>query len=249
MFKKIIFIPVFLFSLNVSAQTTAIACSDPFAGERSQFTLTEALSGDPNQRTYQLQITPDAYLKPDCVGGHKVIDLYINNGKNLRSFSDEQVGTPGWGPLLVSDACTGQYLFTIEPNYKIPGVGSVSPSDNRPNLVILRNNQSEILVQGTKHLVQESIVGGKAIWNVTNNAGLSPQIMSYLLALKDNALFTCDTPTPASSGSSYFAAGIGIAAAAVPLAVGIVIYIARYHPRCMKRPTSDSYSNQLQEQT
>jgi hypothetical protein len=251
MFKKTMFISIFLFVLNVAAQTTSIACFDPFSGEQTQFQLTEDLSGDPTQAVYKLEITPDSYLKPDCVRGNKVINLYVNNGKNIHSFSDEQIGTPGWGPLFISDACTGQVSFAILPNYQIPGIGSVSPSDNRANLVILRNNQSQIIAQASKRLVQESVVGGKAIWDVTNNAGLSPQVISYLLALKDNALFACEisAPTTTQPGLSAIAT-IGIAAAIIiPATIGIIVYISRYYPKCLKRPTGDEYSNQLQEQS
>ncbi len=216
MFGKITFIPAFLFVLVSHAQ---VPCEDPFAGERTQFVLTEPLSCDPTQPVYQLQVDPNAYLQPSCVGNNKVLDLYLNNGQNIRSFSGEQTGQAGWGPLQVSSACTGKTLFTIMPGSQIPGTGFVNPEEDTVNSVTLRNNEDQVIASATKSLIRSGSCGN-AYWNVTNSPNLSPQVMAYLLALKDNALFSCTATTaPIQSESISWSTALVATIAAVAIAV------------------------------
>lgn len=244
--QKVRFIVIFLMVLNANATDP---CTDPFSGERMGFTLTEPLSCDPTQSTYQLDINPETYLKPSCIGNLKVLDLYLDNGQKIRSFSDEQTGQPGWGSLTVSSACDGRNLFTIMPDYQIPGIGSVNPEENTVNGVILRNNKTEIIASASKSLISEASCG-KAVWNVTNNAALSPQVMAYLLALKDNRLFSCNAP-PVGQASSGLSSGavVGIVAAIViPTTIGsffLYRWIHRNYPGVFKRKTYDPVSENL----
>lgn len=230
--------------LNTFATTP---CIDPFSGSHTEFTLTEQLSGNPTQAQYSLTISPGTYLKPSCIGNRKVLDLYLNNGANIRSFSNEQVGDSGWGALEVSSACTGLNLFTIEPNYQMPGIGSVNPNENTVNNVVLRNNQSQVIANATKRLISEGS-GGKAIWSVSNEPDLSPQVMSYLLALKDNKLFSCDSSAPlsrSSSDSTGLVIGIVVGTfAAIPATILIIRIIWQKCPWFFKRKTYEPPSNQ-----
>lgn len=238
-----LFIPIFLFSLITQATNP---CTDPFAGEQSQFTLTEPLSCNPAQAVYQLQISAGVYLEPSCVGNHKVVDLYLNNGGNIRSFSTEQTGQPGWGNLTVESACTGRNLFTINPGYQIPGIGYVNPTENTANGLILRGTNSSILANATKNLISEGACG-KAIWNIDNNPAVSPQVMAYLLTLKDNSLFSCQTPSSDPSTKSLsqgqiagIAVGIILAVpAAITGAVFTVRWIFQKNPKWFKRLPGD----------
>lgn len=243
MFK--IFISVFLFSITLQATDP---CTDPFAGERTQFALTEPLSCNPAQAVYKLQVSPGVYLEPSCVGNNKVVDLYLDNGQKIQSFSTEQVGQPGWGTLTVESACTGKNLFTITPDYQVPGVGTVNPAENTVNNLVLRNNQSQVIANATKHLVSSGDCG-QAIWNIQNNPAVSPQVMAYLLALKDNSLFSCSTSMPEVIETSQTlspGAIAGIALSAVTVAVVgsvlVVQWISKNRPKWLKRSTGSTDS-------
>ena len=236
-----IFIPVFLLALIAHATTPSPACIDPFAGEQTQFELTEPLSCDPAQAVYQLQISPGVYLQPSCVGDHKVIDLYLNNGQNIQSFSTEETGQPGWGTLTVESACTGQNLFTIEPGFQVPGIGTVNPAENTANGLILRNNQTQIMANATKKLISGGNCG-QAVWKVENSPTVSPQVTAYLLALKDNSLFRCHRHTSEPEAalsrdlSTAQIVGIctGIAASLVASIAGAVLVVRQIHHKCPK---------------
>lgn len=243
MLYRIAFIPIFLFVFAASATD---ACTDPFVGEKTLFTLTEPLTCNPAQAVYRLEISSGVYLEPSCIGNHKVLDLYLNNGQNIRSFSNEEPGQTNWGNVQVSSACTGQNLFTIQPNYYVPGIGSVSPEENTVNRVTLRNNQTQIIASATKSLISEGPCG-KAVWTVTNKA--EPQVMAYLLALKDNHLFTCPVSTKNPDEHTGLSAGavVGIAiAVALPITIGsffLYRWIHRHYPGFFKRKAYDSLPN------
>ncbi|MEI6789738.1 MAG: hypothetical protein WCK42_00975 [Myxococcaceae bacterium] len=237
-----IFILVFLFSITLNATDP---CTDPFAGEHSQFSLTEPLSCNSAQAVYQLQISQGVYLEPSCIGNNKVVDLYLDNGQKIQSFSTEQVGQPGWGTLTVESACTGKNLFTIKPDYQVPDIGFVNPAENTVNNLILRNNQSQIIANATKHFVSSGNCG-QAIWSVENNPALSPQVMAYLLALKDNNLFSCSTNTPGVTETSdtlspgaIVGIALSVTAVAIVGSVLVVQWVSKHRPKWLKRSTGD----------
>lgn len=163
------------------------------------------------------------------------------------------MGQPGWGTLTVESACTGKNLFSIKPDYQLPDIGFVSPAENTVNNLILRNNQSQIIANATKHFVSSGNCG-QAIWNIQNNPAVSPQVMAYLLTLKDNSLFSCSTSIPeVIETSQTLSPGIiaGIALSAVTVAVvGSVLavqWISKNRPKWLKRSTGSHDSVDLFE--
>ncbi|MEI6805611.1 MAG: hypothetical protein WCK49_03780 [Myxococcaceae bacterium] len=236
-----IIMPILIFTFNLQATNV---CTDPFANQRSQFSLTEPLSCNPAQPVYQLQISQNVYLQPTCIGNNKVIDLYLDNGDVIHSFSTEQIGQSGWSVLTVESACTGKNLFTITPDYQVPGIGTVDPTENTANTLILRDNQTRVIANATKHFVASGNCG-QAIWNVENNPAISPLIIAYLLALKDNSLFSCSSTTPQKNPvSNGLSAGAitGIAASIAVAMTGAVLtvrWLFQHHPKWFKLPTSE----------
>lgn len=192
------------------------------------------------------------FVAPGCAGEKRFLDLYQGRTSQGGELQDSIVSLSDlrdqnqWGKVCVNQFCTGNKLFCIETtpdtivdpsgapiavNFRVFSnddagslIGYVKTNDDLDQSVKL-HNFSGLVASAEKTFVDKKPGScGEGIWEVQNSSWLSPEVMAFIIALKDNANYKCPIAPPSPSDGLSVGWQIGIAAgvsATVALGVGL----------------------------
>jgi len=208
-----------IFTPVINAQPPATT-SCPQIEFGSSFKLVEGLKNDASQNSYILYYeNPDfsIFLKPGCVDEtSKYIDLY--KGTYIAAFSN-RIAEPGFAHVRITSSCHAKPLFVITQQdfaYKVTDAAGrclavVASQDNLSNELTLKDCNLNPIAHATKTLASQALqtpegnFPSQATWQVNQTAtDLTAQVMPFILAMKDNAGFSCSASTePAAQPKSF----------------------------------------------